>query len=129
VTRRKKNLRFGGGWPAGGASNQEVRAAQPEEPRPTSSARYKDKKNWCRGKIGGKRHEDYLAIRISSWARSLRWYTEGQPICNRSEWNERYWNCHHEQFCTNCDKIVQHSLGNRCPDFTTEITRFKRRNE
>lgn len=109
----------------------EARVLAPEAP-PHSSRGRKNTRKWCRGKEGV---EHKLETRVSKWGVSIltrfpesdyagcgwrqrsRWTitaTEGRsygPI--PGEW--RY-NCNHEEYCTECGRIMKHQLrANDCP--------------
>lgn len=99
---------------------QEQRASDREEPsRARGSQKYKDKKHWCRGKIGGQRHTGVVELR----RRTASWLSSDWPQCFRPEWGSR-WHCEHQEICSNpkCRKILQWSLGKDCPLYTKNIT-------
>lgn len=131
MTRRRKAARYsnwGEDVPA-----QEQRATQPDEPRHVPpSGRYKDKKHWCRGKIGGQRHTGVIELRRDR----APWLPVNGPRCFRPEWGT-WWHCDHREICSNplCRKVLRWSLGEDCPDYSTEVTltnemlgRLRRRN-
>lgn len=94
----------------------EARIEAPEVP---SHRARKDKRRWCRGKVGV---EHTPAIRFSQhrdwWANhpknprevSCAWWPWGVYAYKR-------WSCYHEEACTSCGKILRHSLERDCPDF------------
>jgi hypothetical protein len=96
----------------------ERRAAAPDVPRHRAR---KNRRRWCRGKVGV---EHVLDVRVSRHLSALN--RVGAP-CYRPEWWPRSWWCNHERYCTNCGKIIDASLDDQCPDFTTEVTRPRRK--
>lgn len=105
----------GKGWPREPKAH-ELRADAPDAPRKHKS-RYRDRKQWCRGKIGGTRHT--WGIRRRTWGRVLD-ESCAALFCNvnpeRSWRIGRGWDCRHETYCTNCGKIADRWLGVECPD-------------
>lgn len=100
---------------------QEQRVSDREEPpRARGSQKYKDKKNWCRGKIGGRRHTGVVELRRET----ASWVSPDWPRCFRSEWGSGRWHCEHQEICSNqqCRKILHWSLGKNCPDYREGVT-------
>lgn len=107
----------------------ELRASAPDVPKHN---RRKRTRRWCRGKVG---REHQLEIVLDE--RTLPWRTMNgtRPPCYRPDWmrNTKHgsqveswsWLCSHIERCTVCGKIVEHWLGERCPNYTSEITVFK----
>lgn len=91
---------------------QEVRASLPDvEPRPHGgTGKYKDKKNWCRGKIGGRRHTGEVVLRTPVYL------PQGYRMCVQ---NERWYTCYHQLICSNpkCRKVLRNSLDTDCPEY------------
>jgi hypothetical protein len=123
VSRRKKTDGWGG--LSGTQTPQERRAALPDVEQPHGgSGRYKDKKHWCRGKIGGRRHTGVIVL--DRW----RWKPDEVPSCY---WTFRYryshggktlrdrwlaYSCNHKIVCSNdkCRKVLEWRLDvERCP--------------
>lgn len=111
------------GWETG-LRIDEARIVAPEVP-PHSSRGRKNVRKWCRGKEGV---EHVLSKRLSKWGVSIlqrypqslyagcgwkqrhRWVVTAEtrdwlPIPN--EWK---YNCNHEEYCTECGKIMKHTL-------------------
>jgi hypothetical protein len=96
------------------APPQEERAKQPDEPRHRApSGKYKDKKVWCRGKIGGQRHTGVIELRRASWS------APDAPDCFFGQLSVREWyHCDHQLICSNpmCRKVLKWSLdATECP--------------
>jgi hypothetical protein len=89
----------------------------------------KDRRRWCRGKIG---IEHTPEIKWSKY--HLYWTARGRPDLAACHWfvtytmqglgaarhpvpDGRYWSCHHERTCTSCGKILNPSLTTSCPDY------------
>jgi hypothetical protein len=71
----------------------------------------KNTREWCRGKVG--RYHDVEVRRqphVSDDTACHRW-----PFGNSSY---QIWLCYHQIYCVNCGKILNHSLGDDCPDRT-----------
>jgi len=138
VSRRKKVHSWNSVEPK---TLQEQRAEDRETPvRPHGgSGRYKDKRNWCRGKIGGRRHTGVVVL--DRWS----WKPDDVPSCYYT-FNYRYSNagrtlhsrrirysCNHKIVCSNqlCKKVLDWRLDeSRCPvsekvffDLRTRVTR------
>lgn len=92
----------------------EQRASAPETPAHRSR---KDRRRWCRGKVGV---EHVTEVQADHGRRG-----QHTPLCWRSEWMPRDWNCGHQEVCTNCGKIVRRTLGVDCPAFTRDVTWFR----
>jgi hypothetical protein len=117
VSRRKKSMKFSN-W-GDDAPPQEERATQDDEPRrPRPRSSYRDRKNWCRGKIDGQRHSGVVELEPK------RWQPVGWPRCYRPEWGNQSWRCSHREVCSNimCRKTLRWSLGDDCPDYTEAVT-------
>jgi hypothetical protein len=110
------------------------RPSEPLDDAPRRPHATKDRRRWCRGRDGT---EHVVEVRLSRDALYLLQRHEtvipGQPTptqrrdgrpgsCYRTEWWPWQWLCRHQQVCVNCGKILVRSLGNDCPDFTTEVT-------
>lgn len=122
VSRRKKY----DGWDSRNETAQERRADLPDrQERPHGGdQRYKDKRHWCRGKIGRRRHVGEVALDRPSHVpddvpscyhgRRLRWRTTG-----RVRDLGGYYHCSHKLVCSNpqCRKVLSWSLGVDCPDY------------
>jgi hypothetical protein len=102
-------------WGDDDTSPQEKRATQPDEGRHrASSGRYKDKKHWCRGKIGGRRHTGEIRLERSSYK------SDDTPDCYHSHFGRlEYYSCSHKLVCSNpqCRKVVKWRLEEDCPDY------------
>lgn len=96
---------------------------EPPDP-PRVGHRRKNRRRWCRGKVG----VDHVLSTptVSNWG---VYYQERdahrRPPCFRPEWYPRGWICHHEVRCVACGKIMNRLRDNECPDFTAEVTRFR----
>jgi hypothetical protein len=110
VTKSKPHHWYG--WPR----RDEVRATD-LPPRPQRGR--KNTRRWCRGKVGVP-HQ--VEVRVSRHA-----YND--PPCYRVEWYTGCWFCNHERACTVCGKVIDITLGDDCPLFTTEVTRTRRKRE
>ena len=115
MRRRKKNDKFGG-WNEPPAQEQRQ---EPPDGRPHGgSQRYKDKKNWCRGKIGGRRHTGVIRFGQHSWT----WIDGAKARCYWAQYSvksKKWYHCEHQEICSNdqCRKVLAWSLGaTRCPD-------------
>jgi hypothetical protein len=105
-------------WPR----RDEVRATDPPP-----SGRHRSRKNrrrWCRGKVGVDHVLDVRVSRLAVYRTERGWPT---PTCYRAEWWPTRWRCQHERYCVSCGKILDHTLGDDCPDLTTEVTWFRDR--
>lgn len=92
----------------------EALASAPEVPRHRSR---KDRKRWCRGKVGVE-HVPETVLR----ARRYVW-SDGGPACFRPEWNPERWHCWHRIRCASCGRTLRDGVGRECPDWSPEITR------
>jgi len=98
---------------------------EPPDPPRVGHAR-KDRKRWCRGRVG--REHVLGEPQLSNWGtEATRRLSEGQKPCLRPEWYPRYWLCLHEVRCVTCGRIMRRLRDSECPDFTTEITRWRTR--
>lgn len=80
----------------------------------------KNTKEWCRGKVG--RHHE-VEVRLDPQIVSMNERAGRATTCHRWAYgsNEyRIWLCYHQIICVNCGKILNHSLGDDCPDRTDE---------
>lgn len=93
-------------------------------PRDDEAAPHRSKKNtkkWCRGKVGV---EHVIEVRMN---KNRSWWKERGRTCWRAEWWPEMWHCQHQRVCINCNKVVEPSLYDECPDFTKEITIFRKK--
>lgn len=102
---------------------QERRADAPDEPvRPHGgSQKYKDKKHWCRGKIGGRRHTPEIRFG-QHWSISNDYERARCYWSQYSDRSQKWYHCEHQEVCSNpqCRKVLDWSLGRkRCPDVET----------
>lgn len=107
----------------------ELRASAPDTPR---HGRKKKTRRWCKGKVGVE-HQTEIVIdeRTYSWRSNFG----TRPACYRPDWlaktkfgsrsESASWLCSHVKRCTVCGKILEHYLGEDCPEYTTKITVFK----
>lgn len=120
VSRRKKVSSWNSVEPK---TPQEVKADLPDvEPRPHGgSRRYKDTRNWCRGKIGGRRHTGVIEYGDRWGYNAHRVTTQGHSLhCYHGGYGPRTWyHCEHHEICSNprCRKVLRWSLGTDCPDY------------
>lgn len=71
----------------------------------------KDRRRWCRGKKGVEHVTEIVMYTPSWWDQ----YHEEERSC--FWWRGAHiWRCYHQEICTNCGKILQHTLGDDCPD-------------
>lgn len=118
----------------------ETRADAPEAAKHRSR---KDRKRWCRGKVGV---EHVLGLRIrkrseyyqAAWGKSgkdytaCRWTELGSwkpvPHQRAREWvhdGTYRWSCQHDYECENCKRIFG-KVGRKCPDFHPHELDWKR---
>lgn len=107
----------------------EVRAGLPDVPK---HGKKKKTRRWCKGKVGVEhRPEIVIDERTKQWRSDFG----SRPACYRPDWLVKggragrrpmtwSWLCSHVERCTVCGKILEHSLGTRCPDYTPEVTVF-----
>ena len=113
------------GWNSG-PKLDEARVIAPEVPGHRTK---KDRKRWCKGKVGV---EHVVVIRES---KNYRWmltkYGPDSPRtrCHwvRHHWSSRndpVWSCRHERACETCGKIMMHhyydAIGKDCPDWVPQ---------
>lgn len=74
--------------------------------------RRKNRRTWCRGKKGEEHVTEIVLLAPSWWD---EYHGEDDPKCY---WwrGANIWFCRHQEICVNCGKILQHSLGDKCPD-------------
>lgn len=120
----------------------EARFLAPEVP-PHSSRGRKDTRKWCRGKEGV---EHTLEIRLSKWGDRIKARHPESDYAGCKWYQQRHWvstaigrhwepvpddwryHCNHERFCTQCGKILNHSVAIRdCPDWKPRETLGPRR--
>lgn len=94
------------------------------DPTPRTPHARKNKRRWCRGKVGV---EHVLAVRVSTWGQQLATRWPDRKPCFRAEWWPSRWLCQHERYCVTCGKIIHHTLDVECPDFTLDVTRYRRK--
>lgn len=70
--------------------------------------RRKDTKHFCKG---NKKHPHALDIRYDPKIPGLT-----PHMCRTPSWTDRYI-CYHEEYCTNCGKVLKYSLGTECPEY------------
>ena len=97
----------------GDEPRRDERNARDPEPRTRHRAR-KDRRRWCRGKIGVPHRP---VVRLGKYA---AFRTHLDKPCYRATWYKRRWLCSHERNCEACGKILEHSLGDDCPDFVAD---------
>lgn len=101
-----------------GTTYQSHRRDEEENKNQNSKSSAKDRKKWCRGKVGVKHKYVY------GFLGNVHTYRE--PGCNfRSGWNKNsgvvknaYWNCGESEYCEGCGKIKRHYLDKDCTKFT-----------
>jgi hypothetical protein len=125
MTRRKKVNSWNSVEPL---TPQEQRVQDGEKPpRPHGgNQKYKDKKNWCRGKIGGRRHTGVIEY-SNRWSVFYRPYS--LPRCYHGGRNDHDWyHCEHHEICSNmqCRKVLEWTLGKKCPDYGHWRVEWKR---
>lgn len=83
----------------------------PERARPIRGR--KDRRRWCRGKVG---IEHQKAIRTNKFylARDRTGCYDWQP---GERWSR--WICVEQEYCTQCGKILRHTLGPECTQRTS----------
>lgn len=64
----------------------------------------KERRRWCRGKVGV---EHTLAIRPND----PKWHYSKQECGYSKNLPRKPWLCYEQEFCTDCGKILQHSIG------------------
>lgn len=107
----------------------EARVIAPEEP--TKRRARKDRRRWCRGKVGV---EHVLVIQKSKNDRYVNsdceWRCEHHwsAFLYGKRWvstDEVFWHCRHQRACANCGKILEHyGVGPDCPDRTPKPEKF-----
>lgn len=114
----------------------EARVVAPEAPR-TQRAK-KDRKRWCRGKVGVE-HQPELAVRKSaqywkdrkdydiscSWRENRHWEIGADGVRYWKGTGFFAWSCCHEYRCANCGKILG-MVGRKCPEFRPHPLDWKR---
>lgn len=81
--------------------------------------RKKDKRKWCKGKVG---REHNLAIRAESYLENMGATCGYKPyqIIGNDE-TKYHWSCIHEEYCTNCGKILASWLPEeKCPTLDSD---------
>lgn len=100
----------------------EARVIAGETP-PTRSR--KDRRRWCRGKVGVGHNVDY------AYQKDHRWRTTADRALPRCRWhynkynNKWWWHCEHTRACTECGRIFDgkwSGLGRKCPDYKPRET-------
>ena len=84
-----------------GWRNDEQRAEQPAPHRGR-----KDRKKWCKGRVGVA-HGPFV-VAYSSWAIGRQ--------CHTLRWSNHEWLCFHTERCAACNRIMRHTLAENCPD-------------
>lgn len=70
--------------------------------------RRKDRRRWCRGKVGTEHH-----TALSVWSvYAARGITECHQYQPGKRWTR--WICVEQERCTQCGKILRHTLGSDC---------------
>lgn len=114
-------------WDVNEPRRDEVRASAPEAPRHRAR---KDRKRWCRGKVGV---EHTPVWRYSKWGQYRRDRNPEYVMCG---WDQRwlrnlstntctrdgkwFYTCSHEWGCSTCGKILNAYPGKLCPEFTPD---------
>lgn len=95
---------------------------EPPDPARVGHAR-KNRRRWCRGRVG----REHTPGEIEMSPDGERWLrnTGYDVACFRPEWYRKFWICQHLIRCTTCGKILDRSLGARCPIYSPEVTRWK----
>lgn len=106
----------------------EARVIAPETPGHRAR---KDRRRWCRGKIGVEHAPEIKWSKFHTY-----WMARGRPDLAACHWvvtytmqglgadrhpvpaDRHWWSCHHERVCTSCGKILNRSLSTSCPDYT-----------
>lgn len=81
--------------------------APPVEERIRPGRAKKDRRRWCRGKVG---IEHTTAIRD----KNPRWRYNEQICGNPKHLRLFGWICYEQEYCTECGKILRHTLGKDC---------------
>jgi hypothetical protein len=93
-----------------------------DETRPTPGK--KDKRRWCRGRVG---REHLPVVQLEKGMASLRRYAL-DPVRHRCRWTmwfvkglaitgKLHWSCSHQWECATCGKIVGPVQPNECPEY------------
>ncbi|HEX4393325.1 MAG TPA: hypothetical protein VH084_17550 [Mycobacterium sp.] len=101
----------------------EARVIAPETP-PTPRAK-KDRRRWCKGKVGvdhkliiQKSKNSHYAQVCCGWRCEHHW----TAFLHGKRWTatgEVFFSCRHQRACVNCGKILEHyGVGRECPDWT-----------
>jgi hypothetical protein len=77
-------------------------------PRVRPARARKDRRRWCRGKVGIK-HQTTISIWKIYLARGITDCYQYQP---GKKWTR--WICVEQESCTQCGKILRHTLGPEC---------------
>jgi hypothetical protein len=101
----------------------DYRADDPRAPwnRARSVPGHKDRKRWCRGKVGAE-HEPVLAAPKDGEQR-CRPRPEWAAKNPRALWHNRPWWCLHHRECAECGKVLEHFIPwDECPDYLDHKT-------
>lgn len=87
---------------------------------PASPAK-KDKKKWCRGKVGVS-HDLMMGYprNQAGWRKECRWVAKCKWVIvdDHREWTvinpKDHWLCSESEFCRNCGKVLRDGLGEDC---------------
>jgi hypothetical protein len=109
----------------------EARVIAPEEP--VKHRARKDRRHWCKGKVGVDHVPMIQTSKNSRWMLTkfgpdhphTRCQWEGRHAWHRifgqKQWlatEEVFWFCRHERACANCGKILKsYGIGRECPDW------------
>lgn len=111
-------------WESRELLTSQLRAPRADDELPQPHRRRRNTKQWCRGKVGEK-HQ--LGVRVKRNIASWRYPHDGESRarpgrghCGWSWWAWRlyddwYYSCGHEKYCTKCGKIFP--IEGECPEY------------
>lgn len=84
--------------------------------RTRSSAGRKDRKRWCKGRVGVEH------ATVVQYPPNLAGWVTRRPraLCGPSRYVRSGWTCHHVVQCTVCGRIMREFLGADCPQYDAE---------
>lgn len=99
----------------------EARADAPDMPRYRAR---KDRKRWCRGKVGVEHVPKVVMSKTWVYVLTRDGKERGCRWLSMNYWHpekhQRY-ACYHERRCTQCGKVLKEGLGRDCPTFKPRI--------
>lgn len=97
-------------WKASSVQRRDFRATADGPESPRKSGNRKNTRRWCKGVEGREHVSD---IRMSNHGKMLESFGSGESC---SMWNDGgSWHCSHERACMVCGKVLDWTLGDKCP--------------